>query len=963
MTNKDLLLKIKENECYLIGQMPLNDEEINSIMLYAKNRITLDDKFINEEPDLVLSTALVQIAINEYQDGKYWESLKNKFNIDNISPQKQGILGRIFINTLREYKLFELKQNINGAMRYVENIKAHAFVTNNYMEGFFDFLYDYYENNLFRDISNGVEDTLQDLSDYMRTTIRQNSDTIYSNTNGKTKKAYKLLKSTREVIAQCSGEVLYQLFYPSLKIIDDNFYDGVLPKDNSNRFAQNFVEWYRKKKLKYENNRIVNERKEYSHKPYIVFNTNKYVRTPFTLVIPKRRFRSSECNGRVSLRLTIHGFQRPIKQLEVSKNMGTYILEEYRFPLNYPFDEIKIEMIALDNYEMVIPESNYVIFNEDCIKVNRFEKGINYLLVKPETNVKFSNENILIEEETSDEWIQYMLNISDDSICYINNKPLTIVGEFSKEPMFEQEITFFDVYDEKENKIIGTRLHPLISFELDKKKIRGTTIQINSNNYLLSNPNILQYDSIINENQLIISVDLNKILPQRNGYYKVELNILEENNKLITEYLLLKNVYFIFDKRRYIKDEEAKLTLKTDGLDIKIVDSECKIIYSNEYRKNYYFTFNLNSRYRVINAILNFENKLFYIKVPIKMMLIGFSQNNLYYGNLNNIWYSNLQPLMYIKLPGAKKLGVYSNEDFNKVVLGDEIAENFFRVNISSLIEDINNSNKKYICLYIKYVDNKERFLQIYVVEKSIKIKPYFEFEFYNDIPCFNVEFKEVKGVKIFYSIKEADSYKEIVHHRELKQGINYLPEIKRNIYYNIYPIMEENDEFGLNNKIKSLPTKKHEGIISYVKNTLAMQLIGNKFFIKEIFLKEDFLEINRLFKYKIEIINQQKDYYYGKLYEVEYFTKFNNPDFLTQISQRTLGDVRISNINKNELNEIYFTMENFSKLDNEWYELYYDKDSKRIIENDNSILEKITYSSVIVLECSNTKYVIKLKK
>ena len=346
MTNKEILSKIKENECYLIGQIPLSDEEIAFIMNYTKNFINLDDKYMVDGADLILSIGLVQVAINEYQDGRYWENLKNKFDID-ISVQKQGILGRIFINTIKEFKLFELKQNENGFMQYVENIKAHAFVTNNYMEGFYDFLYDYYENNLFRDISNGVEETLQDLSDYIKTTTKRNNDTIYSNYNGKTKKSYKLLKSTREVIAQCSGDILYQLFYPSLKIIDNNFYDGILPTDTTNRFTKIFIEWNEKKNAKNENrNKIINKRKIYSHKPYLMLNTNKYVRSPFTLIIPKRRYRATECNGKVSTIVTINGIARPAKELEVSTNMGTYISEEYRYQVNYPFDEIKIEIVS-----------------------------------------------------------------------------------------------------------------------------------------------------------------------------------------------------------------------------------------------------------------------------------------------------------------------------------------------------------------------------------------------------------------------------------------------------------------------------------------------------------------------------------------------------------------------------------------------------------------------------------------
>lgn len=92
MRSSDLLEKINGYECYLLGQIPLNNDEIEEVMNYAKNIISLEDRYIIEGPDLILSTALVQIAISEYQDGKYWEVLKNKLNIENISGQKQGIL-------------------------------------------------------------------------------------------------------------------------------------------------------------------------------------------------------------------------------------------------------------------------------------------------------------------------------------------------------------------------------------------------------------------------------------------------------------------------------------------------------------------------------------------------------------------------------------------------------------------------------------------------------------------------------------------------------------------------------------------------------------------------------------------------------------------------------------------------------------------------------------------------------
>lgn len=966
MRSSDLLEKIKGYECYLLGQIPLNNDEIEEVMNYAKNIISLEDRYIIEGPDLILSTALVQIAISEYQDGKYWEVLKNKLNIENISGQKQGILGRIFIRTLREYKLFELKENLNGSMRYVENIKAHAFITNNYMERFYDFLYDYYDNNLFRDISNGVEDTLQDLSDYIKTTLKQDNDTVYSNNNGKTKKSYKLLKSTREVIAQLNGNVLYQLFYPSLKIIDKNFYEGVLPKDgDSNRFARIFCEWYKNTSKKEEfRNRAIKERKFYSSKPYIVLNINPYSKGPFTLVIPKRRYRTTECDGNVYVTVTMNGISRHPKQLEVSTSMGTYISEEYRMAINYPFDEIKIEISSRESNEIILEGNEYVIFNEKCIKVNRFEKGINYLLVKSEVQVKFPDERIIIEREQYEEWEQYKLNIADDSICYINNKPLTIIGEFSKEPIFEKKINFYTVYNEKGNNIVATRTHPLISFEIDRTSLIGATIKINNKNYPLTSNNINKYDSPINSNQLIISTDLNNIIDKDNGYYKVELNIPGKSNDFITEYLLLDNVFFIFDRPRYIYETEAKLTLKTNGMDIILLDDKCENIYCNEYRCIYYYSFKLSAEYRNINAKLILEEGIFLIKVPIKMMLYGFSEYDLNYGRAEEIWYNKLRQVIYVKFPEIKEIGMYSNIDYNKIVWGEQIKDDLFRINITQLIQDIKDSKNQYQCLYVRYIDNKARFLSLYKVIKNIKIVPYFEFEYFKDELCFNVEFQEVEGVKIYYSICEEDeNNKEIIKKRELKPGVNFLPEIERDRYYTIMPILEESDEFHLNNIVKTLPKRSHKGIISFEKSKgdtiYDFEVIGKKLEILSVNFKYNKLELNPMYYYYVRILGKNSDgTFNGKLYE--YYTESNKKND-SKDKRRVLGIIRLYNLKRYGKDEFIFFIENYSNMDNDWYELYYYKENNRLVENDNSILDNATVKELIALEKDNTRYIAKI--
>ena len=413
--------------------------------------------------------------------------------------------------------------------------------------------------------------------------------------------------------------------------------------------------------------------------------------------------------------------------------------------------------------------------------------------------------------------------------------------------------------------------------------------------------------------------------------------MLGESNKLIAEYLLLNNVGCIFDKPRYIDEKEGKVTIKTNGLDMKVLDSECELIYSNESRNSYYYSFKLNPNYPNINIRLMIKRDTFYIKVPIKMMLYGFSSDNLQYGKLKELWYSQLQDLIYIQLPGAKTLGIYSNCDFNKVIWGEEVENNLFRINITSILQDIRNTSKQWIPLYIKYRDNKERWLPFYTIAKSVKIEPYFEFEMDNDIPCFKVQYNQIPGVRIFYSIEESNSHHKIINHRELKKGMNHLPEVRHEIFYNIIPTIEEIDEFGLNNQIITMPIRKNKGIML------------NKFVITNILFKKDTLPLNNDYKYEIEIERRALNHIsYGKLYEYE------------KTRRRLVGEVRIYNIHVNTSHDLSFTMQNFSKIEDEWCELYYDKETKRMIENDNPILEEITSYKVIPLQPFNTKYIVK---
>lgn len=910
VTDEMLKEKIDIDKCCLLGQISLTEEEEEWILNYAKNVFNFNE--INDDSNLVLSVALVLVAINDYQDGKYWEMVENKFEINDFSSRKQGILGRMFINTLKKYNLFELPENENKAMKFVENIKAHAFVTNNYMDRFYEFLTDYYENNLFRDITEDVEDTLQDLSDFIKSTINQKDDTIFGdNSNGKAKKSYKLLKSTREVIAGCDGDVLYQLFYPLLKMIDINFYDGILPRENSGRFSDGYIEWSKKNNTSVEEKKSSGRtRKIYSKKPYLVMKPKENY---FELIIPKQRFRSTECDGKVIALITING-QTVKRELEVSTNMGTYITEETKFPMEYPFDEVYIIFKSKEDVEARIPEKNYVIFNEEFIRKDKLEKGMNYVLVKKDCQVKLSEETMLQEQIEKDEWTIYCLDIGESSVFYVDEIPLTVMGEFSKNPVFENEITTFDVFKEDNQKIIAASLHPMLFVEINKGKEIGTTIKINEKNYSLKDRRFHIYDSPIDTNQIIIASDLNSILDKKNGYYKVELNVLGESNKLITEYLLLNRVKFFFDKYRYTYEEDGYLTLKTGGVNIEILDKECELTYTSEYTSNYYYTFKLNKDYGHINAKIELEDKTYKTKFEIPMLQYGFSKEEMIYGQRRKIWHSNLKGIMYMKLPGAKKLGVYLDNKVDDVTWGDKVKEDIFKIDMNEKIKEIHSDNSNFNTLGVKFIDNKERTMYLVKVEKNVFIEPYFKFENYDGIIGFDVNFEEHEGTKIFFTVENAVTKQKIIERRELKNGFNILKEINEYDKYNIYPILEENDEFGFNTK--TVEMKPRFNVVlnrSKKENRDLSEIIGTQFFINEILYEGEKIPINFLYAYKIEL-NKRNEYgdYEAQLYE--YNLKYHNSEMLAKNNRIDLGKINVKYAHEFQ-NTIYLYINFIMKL------------------------------------------------
>ena len=177
LTEKEYQNIINENNYHLLGEIPVDDVEYGELINYSRKFIALASPSMGARVDLRFAIALVQIAIREYKEGKYWTYFCQVIG-ENIPSSRLNYCGKVFAATVNYYGLLYVNREDGNAQMYVENIKLHAVVTNYYMKGFYDFAYSYYEKNLLRQLNDDIEDDLENLSCFMQQTLDENADAI-----------------------------------------------------------------------------------------------------------------------------------------------------------------------------------------------------------------------------------------------------------------------------------------------------------------------------------------------------------------------------------------------------------------------------------------------------------------------------------------------------------------------------------------------------------------------------------------------------------------------------------------------------------------------------------------------------------------------------------------------------------------------------------------------------------------
>lgn len=104
ITEKEILNRIEKNNIKFLGLIDISEEEYKELLSYSKMFIRNVSPSCGVRCDLKLAVTLVQVAIREYKEGKFWTYFCDAI-IEKVSLNKMNYCGQVFAKTVKRYNM------------------------------------------------------------------------------------------------------------------------------------------------------------------------------------------------------------------------------------------------------------------------------------------------------------------------------------------------------------------------------------------------------------------------------------------------------------------------------------------------------------------------------------------------------------------------------------------------------------------------------------------------------------------------------------------------------------------------------------------------------------------------------------------------------------------------------------------------------------------------------------------
>lgn len=301
------------------------------------------------------------IAMLHYEEGRYYESVRNTYKVLYYDYSAQKVEGCIR-SALARYRKDENERQVNVVLR-------NAIVPGYYLPAFFDFIFDIYKLNFQYDLPDDMYEDFKFVYEGLRQVMLSEGDDVQINV---TKKTYKLIRTTKQLIAdEKQVDSVIKLSIIIARLIDKKLWNKEIRVYNP-YLKQGFDAWAEKLDLSSHDIECQKERSAFRSRwepKYELIDNNVYI------VPPVHRIKAVYDYSTVRIEIENNGEivylnNRPYISRHI---MGGYEINHDRIWIDNPLGELTYRLYAGDEVIYDSKDSlyrNILVFSyEDNLEV------------------------------------------------------------------------------------------------------------------------------------------------------------------------------------------------------------------------------------------------------------------------------------------------------------------------------------------------------------------------------------------------------------------------------------------------------------------------------------------------------------------------------------------------------------------------------------------------------------------
>lgn len=453
----------------LLGSIDISKTEFEYLLMpWFKKRaqnILYGDNALNRI-DPVFCVCLVQIAIRDSKHGEFWNHVARRLGYSKPTQALMSRFGEIFLHTMKANQ-----KTVFDSGEKVASILMHCFVCDHHIPKLFDFLYAYYELDLFRQI---------ELSD-----VRKLRDVMVSGEYYTRKQL--ILQQTIDVLTYLP-ELGIERLERYLSWIDHAYFDESYQPEGAGRFVEAFKKWKENHpdfgaKQK-ERDSVYRKGRRMFSSPELCLNLRN---GKFSVIFPKQRIPSDCVEAHWEIVTSVSGKMRVECEMIEAITSNLTGEAEIGFPSADLLGKTQFRLVSganvLRTFEIEQDCCRAFDGNGSLIRKKHLEAGRVYCFTHREEHLK--TEAACTQQQTG-EWLMSCYSFETGMTVEFPDGSIAIIGgEMNEGLCGSTPVQHAWVYDEQKRPLPVYGRLPMLMIKTTPEKYQSGRMSLNSRYYPL----------------------------------------------------------------------------------------------------------------------------------------------------------------------------------------------------------------------------------------------------------------------------------------------------------------------------------------------------------------------------------------------------------------------------------------------------------------------------------------------